>query len=69
MSGDLTNVEQARNSWHKATDALLELDRKAKSGRLTDHDALFELSHIVSFLVVAVGAMIADDVEKERTSG
>lgn len=67
MSGDTPARDLAVDNWNKATDALMALDRKSKQGRITDHDALFELSHIVSYLVAAVGAMLVADAEKAAT--
>lgn len=49
---------QALNNWNKATEELFELDRRAKAGTISDHEALFALSHVVSYLVVAVGALL-----------
>lgn len=58
---------QALNSWNKATEELFELDRRAKAGTISDHEALFALSHIVSYLVVAVGALLVNNQEGGST--
>lgn len=58
---------QALDNWNKATEELFELDRKAKRGTISDHEALFALSHIVSYLVVAVGALLVNNQEGGST--
>jgi hypothetical protein len=51
---------QAVDYWNQATEALFKLNERAQRGRVTDHDALFELSKIVGFLTVTLGAMLTE---------
>lgn len=67
MIADTPEYTQAVDYWNQATKALFELNERAKRGGMTDHDALFELSKIVGFLTVVLGAMLVPESRQEGT--
>lgn len=60
-------LTQAGQNWNKAVDELFALDQQVKSGGITDRQALLRLSHTVSYLVTAVGALLVDANERGRS--